>query len=557
MGVILVAVLSALSFVQLQGFNPSDDGVILAQSFRILNGQIPHVDFIAIRPAFSAYLHTLDFMLSGALVPNSRWVVVVEHLIIACTFSFIWVDGMKAWSPGFKRVIFVSSSLLLFWMSGIRILPFPWTTIDAILFSSVGMVFYYRYQKDAKNIWRNAGLSLLFFALAALSRQTFAIVFAVVSLLILIDLLRNRNYKALLFIFLIGAAPFLLYSVMLMAFGGLSDFFTQITSQSSFYETGIQKYLDVISQSRFIDLNTIVLVIAIPAYFLIKRERFKVLIITVTNVYFLGLALYLGHQLSIGTPKTASEISFELFWMLVGILLLKAMVSYGNKRVVLGFLFLLIAWVSSISIGVNSPVFAAGFLLMTTIYLALDGIAALRDVSFMKYLELTGIVLASVFLMHRNYRSQQYFNYRDLNDTRLTTELSAFEDFGSIQTNPNTAKYYRELKVILNEQPNIENNFVCVPNNAIVYPLTANQNPMPLDWLQPAEYPGYEDEVNKAFKKLIHDKKTYIIWDKLNSKQMAYGRSDEVHSKYGYADVIKNSCEIIYESEHFYVYRKE
>ena len=47
-----------------RGFAPVDDGFTLAYSRRILEGQIPHRDFIIIRPFVSPLLHT-PFVLFG------------------------------------------------------------------------------------------------------------------------------------------------------------------------------------------------------------------------------------------------------------------------------------------------------------------------------------------------------------------------------------------------------------------------------------------------------------------------------------------------------------
>ncbi len=38
------------------GFNPTDDGVVLAATRRLLIGQVPHLGFISIRPAVSSLL---------------------------------------------------------------------------------------------------------------------------------------------------------------------------------------------------------------------------------------------------------------------------------------------------------------------------------------------------------------------------------------------------------------------------------------------------------------------------------------------------------------------
>ena len=61
--VLLASTLSHLLFSQL-GFNPTDDGFILAGSRRILDGQVPHRDFISIRTAGSHFIHA-PFVLFG------------------------------------------------------------------------------------------------------------------------------------------------------------------------------------------------------------------------------------------------------------------------------------------------------------------------------------------------------------------------------------------------------------------------------------------------------------------------------------------------------------
>src|SRR5437763_16808850 len=44
------------------GFTPTDEGFTLAHSRRILDGQVPHRDFIIIRPFFSPLLHVPEVL---------------------------------------------------------------------------------------------------------------------------------------------------------------------------------------------------------------------------------------------------------------------------------------------------------------------------------------------------------------------------------------------------------------------------------------------------------------------------------------------------------------
>ena len=58
---ILVPIIFHLIFSK-YGFNPTDDGHVLANSKRILFGEVPHKDFISVRPAGSAYLHVFEVL---------------------------------------------------------------------------------------------------------------------------------------------------------------------------------------------------------------------------------------------------------------------------------------------------------------------------------------------------------------------------------------------------------------------------------------------------------------------------------------------------------------
>src|SRR6266700_1685240 len=62
---ILVPLLSHSSFSWM-GFTPTDEGFTLAYSRRMLDGQVPHRDFIIIRPFLSPLIHVPIVMLGGA-----------------------------------------------------------------------------------------------------------------------------------------------------------------------------------------------------------------------------------------------------------------------------------------------------------------------------------------------------------------------------------------------------------------------------------------------------------------------------------------------------------
>lgn len=67
----------------LRGFNPTDDGYILSESWRVAVGQVPHLDFISARPALSALMHLPEVLLPAYMLAVSRLIVVFQLFWIA------------------------------------------------------------------------------------------------------------------------------------------------------------------------------------------------------------------------------------------------------------------------------------------------------------------------------------------------------------------------------------------------------------------------------------------------------------------------------------------
>ncbi|MGM0650030.1 MAG: hypothetical protein ACQES1_05925, partial [Bacteroidota bacterium] len=60
--IVVSVVYMFINYAGTEGLNPSDDGVVLAQSWRIILGQVPHLEFISIRPVGSGVLHSIHFL---------------------------------------------------------------------------------------------------------------------------------------------------------------------------------------------------------------------------------------------------------------------------------------------------------------------------------------------------------------------------------------------------------------------------------------------------------------------------------------------------------------
>src|SRR5213080_3897659 len=86
--VIVVAVTCHLLFSWM-GFTPTDEGFTLAHSRRILDGHVPHRDFIMIRPFLSPLLH-VPFVWWGG--EYTFWLSRLFVWFQLATISWVWVS---------------------------------------------------------------------------------------------------------------------------------------------------------------------------------------------------------------------------------------------------------------------------------------------------------------------------------------------------------------------------------------------------------------------------------------------------------------------------------
>lgn len=159
---------SVYAWVGGTGLASPDDGFILAQSRRILAGQIPHRDFISPRPAGSALLHTIDFLVPLPLLQASRLVSAIE--VVAYTLALAGLAyrrPLRRWST----VQIAGAAAAVF----VNLHSFPlmaWHTIDGLFFVAIGLaVLTHGLERNQRSrVW--AGLILL--GCALVMKQSFA-----------------------------------------------------------------------------------------------------------------------------------------------------------------------------------------------------------------------------------------------------------------------------------------------------------------------------------------------------------------------------------------------
>ncbi|HBS87639.1 MAG: hypothetical protein A2W91_15355 [Bacteroidetes bacterium GWF2_38_335] len=508
-------------YVEGEGFNPSDDGVVLAQSYRIINGEVPHTDFISIRPVFSGLLHTIHFYSPLPLQISARWFVILEFFL----YSLIWVFFIMKLIPfneiGRKKMYFAILLMICFVFNLSMYNLYPWTTIDAILFSSAGILLWLNGRQKHGLRWLSISAGLFLLAISALCRQNFVFLFAAFSVLTMIVFSREKKWGQMIATLGAGALPLVIYLIILAYNNGIGDFIIQMTGRTELLKTGVFTFAKRFAESVFLEWY-IALAVLFGLSFIRKTTGEKIkLFLEITPYINISLALIISSVLFFRETDFLFLTSFELFWLfsctyILHFFLVKGSTEYKNK----GWIILMFGWVSSISLGDNAPAFVMGIMLISILVFNMSLVwhKPLIRRKFVIYV----LGIFSMAMAVAEIYGQKSNNYRELPASQLQYNLGEiYPGFGGIITNQNTYNYYKELKEIIDSNPGMKDRFVVIPNNPLIYAVSGSRNPMPLDWMQQAEYVGSEKRIVEELKMLIQETDTvWFIIDKYDSKKM-------------------------------------
>lgn len=557
--IIIICFAIAVNYTGTEGFNPSDDGVVIAQSYRIFNGEIPHKDFISIRPVGSGLLHIIHLILPLPLMHSMRFFIIIQSLIIAMLMAIvikeIYNDEFKADIP-LPSILGVL--LLGFILTLLDYNMFPWTTIDAIFWSM--MAFALLMSKHNHRLFINI-LALLFVSMAALSRQTFVLIAAVLFLhVFLINLRNNKIFRAFV-LMIIGSLPISGYLFFLYYHQALTDFFSQMTGRTELIETGFIQYGKYLLHSPSIALHIAVgLLFVASSVWRKSNNKLQSLIKNKAYIFSIIILVYAYFSISYHFLDNVQDIyrmPFEMFWLLIDMILLSWIsIKLMSKTYYVSVFVLILAWTSSVSLGDNSPVFASGILASMILYLGISIIKLNIKTDIVLPVKIIGIAMILILTVFSFY-GQKKWNYRDLPARQLQYKLlDANPNFGKTLTNNTTGAYYKELSELYYSLPNAKDHIMVLPNNAMFYPMFNTLNLLPLDWMQPAEYVGQEDRVNKSVSDLCQKEGYYFVIDKIESKNMAFEIKQLNFDSYPYMDIIFTYCSpISIDSDYFVLYK--
>ncbi len=521
-----VILYALMGIIPSEGFNPSDDGVILAQSYRLLQGQIPHLDFISIRPIGSAVFHSIHFISPLPLEISARWLTLLEYLSYSLLWSWIMVRFTRIRKYR-GLVFFVLLGIWGFLLNQNFYNLFPWTTIDAVFWMMLALSFYLPDPSGLfhRRVWLKVAIITFFASMAALSRQTFALpVLILMACLIYHGIKRNKGLQLFLGIG-IGAIPGFIYFSILLINAALPLFIQQLTGRTELIDTGISRFYTEFWSSPIAWIYILVIFLLL-LYRFTEGNRvgnvFRLSLIPVGRIFFGVLFIVLGFCVFI-SPGSLFGQSFAQYWLLVLLWVFEEVTGQikANQRRWF-FWILLISWTSAISLGDNAPVFTLGLINATGIaYIIFQFAERGFSIRRLTHLQLVSVVLL-LTLTILSLGVQRKVNYRDVKAGAQEFELNAiFPEMGRISTNASTYSFMAEVDSLYRVLGFPNGRFVLLPNSAIIYPIIGTPNPFPLDWMQGPEFVGSEKELMQGVRTALDEKEIFFLIDKYDSKRLA------------------------------------
>jgi hypothetical protein len=511
--VIIIATICQLLFSNL-GFNPTDDGFVLAGSRRILDGEIAHKDFISIRPVGSYFLYAPLIPATGDYVIYiSRFIVWLEFAAMA----FIWVIILNKklnLSLSTKYLLSLAFIIFIFCVHSFPIMV--WSSIDALLFSTIGIFLCFSNSVPRKCI------GYLFIGMSILFRLNF-----LPLLVIFILLFGDWKKKKFWLILILPGFVYFLYSFLNNA---LTDALFQLTAQNIFSSVVLTL---LISKSSIISVIGILIgafgINLAKGHGSFIRNPVERKLIGIIILLLVPVAGLLPLALSIYYYSIYSKI---LLAALIGVILILSYKEKFSTLVKMGLLVILIALCVSFSAGYATPSLFSGILLGFLILVAyieykkintkgkkISGLASfLMRKNIIRLATLLLIVLAISAFSYARYNEI----YRETPATTFNSELGDVLAGGkSIRIDNNTYNVLMDLNSAVSKIGK-DKKFCILPDYAAYWIKSKQQNPLPLDWPNNVELASdklkvyFEDAIEKNREDMT------IILGKYSTERIAF-----------------------------------
>lgn len=456
--IVVVALLAHLLYSSL-GFNPTDDGFTLAYARRILEGQIPHRDFIIIRPALSPMLHVPEVFVGGKyLYWLSRFVFFIQLAGIAW-LGTAWINKAFKHTLGIGERSLLASVAFIFCCHSFPAMA--WHTIDGLTLCVAGLWMNER-QNRVAHIF-----GYLLLGSAMLCKQGF--VFVAPAALIL-----SGNWRTWPAVIGAGLPPVIYALVMLLA-GAWRDAFQQLASHGGVLLSSV---LSVANVRLFAWLTIGGLLGALgdtrSSWSRILPSKIKSVVHTSclsATVVIQLVALWRGH-----VPME----SHALLAVVAGVVGYESLFHFrfNESLIRAGAMLLILAWCLKLSIGYNSPAFASGLLL---VFLILHSTYNMHSETI--WVRMSAFIALSAFSVAGFHYTRTHHIYRDQTARDLQAPLGNVLPGGKlIYTNVRTYAFLADLKVATEKVSGAGKTFVILPEAAGYWAGADQSNPLPIDW---------------------------------------------------------------------------
>jgi hypothetical protein len=462
------------------GFNPTDQGYVLAQAWQVRHGAVPHLEAISSRPLGSAVLHLVDFWLPGPLYLSSMWLSTLELVLATVWLAVLVLDRpVRTW--GVPLYALVTAAAL------VNVHTFPlmaWPTIDGLVLVSGGLLAIVRGRRAGSAALCAVGA--LACGAAPVTKQSFAL--APVLALVLLRVHRDRRWGALACLVLPGA----LYVAWVVAGGGWGAMTDQLLGGRAAYGHELWSFsVLLLKHSPGLALLCALLIGSLVVLVLAPGSRVR-------------RAAAAAFVLLPAALRGASERVVGGSW---GSLVQGATCGVVAVRAVRtrrlpdagALLLLATAWMVSLSWGYANPDLVSGSLVVLAAREAwhLAGRPSPSAPRAVAAASLATAVGAAALVMV--CRQDVYYEGPR---SALTRDAGAFAPgLRGVRTTPRTLEYLIGVKDCLREHP--AEHVAVLPDNPAIYPLLGLEDPFPQIWVLPAEtYGDVPDQLVEAAREL-------------------------------------------------------
>ena len=493
------------------GFNPTDDGFVLSQAYRILHGQVPHRDFISPRPVGSPFLHTLDLYAPLPSLEATRLIGLIE--VVAYTLllaSFVFQRPVRRW----RIWEFALITVALF----VNIHTFPimgWPTIDGLLFVAAGMVVLRAAaRRDSEGL---SYIGLLLLGIAPVMKQSFFAAPAI-GFVWFVHRSWRKGWKETLRTggdaFICAAGPAIAYVVAIGVLGGWHPMIRQLTNVKEF---DIHTVFFVFKGAGSVVVFVLAL-LGVGLMFLIESPSGRPL----------GAPIGLVARIAVSTmvllmPITehftgpfASTWSMQLLWIFVFILVIDRLTS-GHVDWI-GVALLAVAGMVMISWGYPAPNLVGGSLIVWLMLRIWSRTSI--DLSSARVLPAIAAIVAVAVGLSVVYarRTRAYY---DLPAAKLTASLTPVAHaLEGITTNQTTARYMEDMVTCIKRYP--ARDVAVLPDNPFIYPALKLHDPFPMDWLIPNEYRSSPERLVEAARALARSRNYLVLFQPIRAQDLPH-----------------------------------